>query len=108
MSIPIGYGGISMAEVLTPAQCAFMQSKLCQIVELHKTGADINAILREIRRDEAGQVNIHNPNKYMSTCLECGKVTPSNRNKKWCDPNCYGKYKRRQKNGTIPRSLSEL
>jgi len=108
MSIPIGYGGISMAEVLTPAECDFMQGKLRQIAQLHKTGADINAILREIRRDEAGQFNICNPNKYMSTCLECGKVTPSNRNKKWCDPNCYGKYKRRQKNGTIPRSLSEL
>jgi hypothetical protein len=91
-------GSVHMETALTPAQCDFMQTKLRQIVELHKTGAGINDILREIRRDEAGQVNIHNPNKYMSTCLECGKVTPSNRNKKWCDIKCYSKYKRRQKN----------
>ena len=90
-------GSVHMETTLTPAGCAFMRAKLRQVIMLHEKGYNINSILRAIRRDEVGQVNIHNPNKYMSTCLECGKVTPSNRNKKWCDTKCYGKYKRRQR-----------
>ncbi len=96
MSIPIGYGGISMSEVLTPAQCEFMRPKLQQIAQLHKTGAGISDILRAIRRQEAGYYNKYNYQK-MATCLYCGKESPTARDKKFCNISCRGKYFRRLK-----------
>jgi hypothetical protein len=97
MSIPIGYGGISMAEVLTPAECDFMRAKLRQVIMLHEKGYNINSILRALRRQEAGYYNKYNYQK-MATCLYCGKESPTARDKKFCDISCRGKYFRRLKN----------
>lgn len=90
-------GSVHMETALTPAQCDFMQSKLRQIAELHKTGAGINDILRALRRHEAGYYNKYNYQK-MATCLYCGKESPTARDKKFCNIDCYGKYHRRLKN----------
>ena len=89
-------GSVHMEASLTPAECAFMQSKLRQIVELHKTGAGINDILRALRRQEAGYYNKYNYQKS-ATCLYCGKESPTARDKKFCNIDCYGKYHRRQR-----------